>query len=174
MGLFDRFTKKDPLVQWLEEHYGGLAHGRAMGVVPKVPVSAQRWYLQISLETPAEPEHLQIQRPETYLTPEQAAALPVVTDADWPQRMQEDAQGLHLGGGFVLDPDFDPDSRLVHVRARELVSYLERFSASVEVIRFEPPMLRILVIAEKTTPEELKRDIGRAHELASFLERPLE
>ena len=139
MGLFDRFTKKEPLVQWLEDHYGGRAHGRAMGVVPKVPASAKRWHLQISLETSAEPEHLQIQRPEIYLTPEQTSALPSVTDPDWPQRMQDDAQGLRLGGGFVLDPDFNPDSPLVHARAKDVVTYLERFSHAVEVICYEPP-----------------------------------
>jgi hypothetical protein len=173
MGLLDRFTRKDPLVQWLEEHYRGRAHGRVIGVVPKVPASAKRSHLQISLETAAEPEHLQMQRPQTYLAPEQANALPSVTDADWPQRMQDDAQGLRLGGGFVLDPDFNPDSPLVHARAKDLVTYLERFSRSVEVIRYEPPMFRLLVAADRTTPDELRRDIERGHELLCFLERPL-
>ena len=173
MSLFDRFMKKDPLLQWLEDHYRGRAHGRPMGIVPKVPATAKRWHLQISLETAAGPEYLQIQRPETYLAAEQINALPSVTDADWPKRMQDDAQGLRLGGGFVLDPDFDPDSPLVHARAKDLVTYLERFSRSVEIIRYEPPIFRLLVAADRTTPNELRRDIERGHELLCFLERPL-
>jgi hypothetical protein len=172
VGLLDRFKPKPhPLIAWLEEQ-GGLAYGRKLAFHDQEYNDGSR-QLFVSLEGRAEPaEHLQFQRPETYLTAEQAKVLPSVRDADWRARMADDdiPQGLHVGGGFVLDPDFNLDSPVLARHILKVGGYLERFSRSVDQVTYEPPLLRLNVMRDRATPTELRRDVECAHELLNLLE----
>jgi hypothetical protein len=172
MSLFERFrAKPDALLQWLEGYCASRPHGRRAEFLDGYQ-SAGGPRLKVALESPRpSSEYLPFVRPEVYLDPAQAAALPSIEDPDWRARM-EDAQGLRLGGGFVLDPDFDIDSPLLRARGAELGGYLEPFSPSVDQVRFEPPWLFILVRREDASEAGLRRDIERADVLLSFLERP--
>lgn len=170
MGLLDRFKKKpDPLVVWLEEQ-GGRAHGRKLSYVPG-HMSATGVRLRVILHgrDDVAPDRIQFQRPETYLSAEQTAALPSIDDPRWRAQM-EDAQGLRVGGGFVLDPDFNPDSPLVARHIMRVGGYLERFSRSVDEVVYEPPLLCIDVVTETATPAILRRDLECANELLALLE----
>jgi hypothetical protein len=172
MGLLDRFKPKPhPLVTWLEQR-GGTAHGRKL-TFNDIKYDNGMRELHVYLEgRQAQPDRIQFQRPETYLTPEQAKALPSVHDPQWRAAMEAEdlPRGFHVGGGFVLDPDFNLESPLVIRHITRVGGYMERFSPAIERVVYEPPHLRIDVRREAGTPTELKRDIERAHELLSLLE----
>jgi hypothetical protein len=172
MSLFDRFrAKPDALLQWLEGYCAGRPHGRRAEFLDGYE-SAGGARLKVALESAQpSPEYLPFVRPEVYLDPAQTAALPSIDDPDWRSRM-EDAQGLRVGGGFVLDPDFDINSALLRAHGSALGGYLERFSRAVYQVRYEPPWLFILVQRQGASEAELRRDIERADVLLSFLERP--
>lgn len=171
MSLFDRFrAKPDALLQWLQGYCAGRPHGRRAEFFDGYQ-SAGGARLKVALESlQPSTEYLPFIRPEVYLDAAQTAALPSIDDLDWRSRM-EGAQGLRVGGGFVLDPDFDLESPLLRARGTGLGGYLERFSRNVDQLRYEPPWLFILVQRERTSEAELRRDIERADVLLSFLER---
>lgn len=188
MGLLDRFKPKpDPLLQWLQEQYAvgessgpeeewtywtGTAHGRklAFNTASRSKFHDRELELYLHGRVEGEDEYVIFYRPSDARDPAEIAALPSLFEPGWEAYLDgEEAQELRAVAGFVLDGDFLGSSPMLR-RAPQLAGYLERFSPAVSAVHYERPYLKLAVDRAKTSPQELKRDIERAHLLLEFVE----
>jgi hypothetical protein len=177
MGLFDAFrTRPDELLAAIQREYGltrtegpwqwrGRAHGRTLGA--RHPAGrAGRLELALLPETAEESTALfQFFR----LPPAPLAAMPRLEDPDWRERL-EDAGGVQVGAGFVLDWDLDVGSPFVSTYSTALLGYLERFSDATEAIVVELPWIIVRLDRAKADPSKAKRDLECADAFLRFFE----
>jgi hypothetical protein len=187
MGLLDRFRKPDELLEWMKDAYrlapaargetwtwSGSAHGRTLKLRTESP-GRERDELPIWIFPEGMPEQDGEQLfkffREQALAPDVVRVLPSITDPDWPERTHdEDPMSLKVGGGFLLDWDFDVESPVLRRHGVELAPYLERFSPATSRAYMELPWMVLGLKAEGLTPSVVKRDVECAHEFLAFFE----